>query len=349
MYKNTHKKLSIVYMSTIILLVVLFACMGVTYAYFNAEKTAVGSIRIAKMDLGWYNYIDELTDGDVYTFASTMLVRGDQQGANMLRKDGSSSGGVLRLQSSVNSIDQYVRIKITANIGKNLFDISRIADSISTNVYLNENGGVVVNTIPGSSGVAPYPVHTLSDFAPSLQVGDVVTLSATSTGSEKRIWLQTSAFFWNFGTSRTITQDDLDSRVFFYASGTSTSAVVTNIQMEKGTVATDYEPYIAETDVSSYLTYRFIENASTTHVVGSNSFWKSGSDGYYYYIDPETDNVFNGGMFVAVCNNIVLSGSYPTEYLGRSIKISTKFETIQAQNGPDMNTRWTGAPAGYFA
>jgi len=127
------------------------------------------------------------------------------------------------------------------SVGKNLFDISKVATntSVINNItYLQVTIGAVTNGVRAGS-----PYYKLRDYAPYLIVGQTYTLSATSTGSEKRIYLVGSSVSWNFDTSKTITQAMLDSDVYFYASGLSTSAQISSIQIERNTIATPYTPY----------------------------------------------------------------------------------------------------------
>lgn len=124
--------------------------------------------------------------------------------------------------------------------GKNLFDISKIITN-GTRVVNNGNGTITINAPSTTSGVSATAPNTLSDYCPKLQVGDTVYLTATTTGSIKRIYLSVSATAWYFGASKTITQNDLDSIISWYASGVDTSAIISNIMVS--TTGGDYEPY----------------------------------------------------------------------------------------------------------
>lgn len=130
--------------------------------------------------------------------------------------------------------------------GKNLFDISKVITNWNTSLNTglrNNNDGTLTVTNPSSSstslGLAP---NTLKDYCPSLQVGDVVYLNATTTGTYKYIYLDVSKNAWNFDTKRTITQNDLDSKIFWYASGVNTTATISNIMISKN--GGEYEPFI---------------------------------------------------------------------------------------------------------
>lgn len=80
----------------------------------------------------------------------------------------------------------------------------------------------------------------LKDICPSLVVGETYTLSFNNTDNTTNhyndIYLRTSAYYWRAGTSRTITQNDLDGRVAFYG----VNATISNLMIEKGSTVTSY-------------------------------------------------------------------------------------------------------------
>lgn len=121
--------------------------------------------------------------------------------------------------------------------GPNKFDISKVVSNSS--VVNNNDGTLTINVGSGSSAVSASSPYTLKDYCPKLKVGDEVYLKADTTGSTKSIYLSGSNSTWMFGTKRTITQNDLESRVFWYASGLNTSATVYNIMISK-----ENKPYV---------------------------------------------------------------------------------------------------------
>ena len=129
--------------------------------------------------------------------------------------------------------------------GKNLFDISKVItnwnNSINTGIKNNNDGTLTISSPPTSTTSIALSPNTLKDYCPNLQVGDVVYLNATTTGTNKYIYLDVSASLWNFGTKRTITQNDLDSKVYWYASGVNTTATISDIMIS--TDGGEYEPY----------------------------------------------------------------------------------------------------------
>lgn len=139
-------------------------------------------------------------------------------------------------------------------VGANLFDISKvqsISGASGSQTTNNNDGTLSVQSSQGdSSGGYEDGKNVLRDLCPELRAGDIAVLSAKSTGSDKRIYLRGSKSPWTFGISRTISETDLDSIVMFYASGTSTSATISEIMINAGSVALPYEPYKTPQSVS---------------------------------------------------------------------------------------------------
>lgn len=127
---------------------------------------------------------------------------------------------------------------------KNKFNINNVK-GIST---LTRNGGVLTAT-----AYANNTGQTLKELCPELEVGKTYTLSfkTTARGGDANhqtdiIYLNSSTLKWQIGTSRTITENDLSSSVYFYGSygdyvGETTT--ITDIQIEKGNKVTPYTPY----------------------------------------------------------------------------------------------------------
>ena len=135
--------------------------------------------------------------------------------------------------------------------GKNLFNVNVIpllsGEQDASTVLRDSDGNIYVKASGSSSGTAvyidSYGYMLLKDCAPNLVVGETYTLSFNSTGSQKQIYLSASQRSWVANNSITITQDDLDSRVYFYASGTNTSATISDFQIELGSTVTSFSAY----------------------------------------------------------------------------------------------------------
>lgn len=148
-------------------------------------------------------------------------------------------------EAPLQNLKLYGKSTQESTTGKNLFDISKITTKEypnGTGIVNNGDGTLTVTNSAGNSGVNSG--QKLSDVCPSLQVGEIYVLSASSSAtSNKNIYLSGVNIPWNFGSSKTIKQEMLDSYVTFYADSGGNTDTVSNIQIEKGSTATAYEPY----------------------------------------------------------------------------------------------------------
>jgi len=105
--------------------------------------------------------------------------------------------------------------------GKNKFDVTEIVQ----NEILTVNNGVISVTGNGvNSG------KRLRELA-KLVVGETYYLTASTTGSANYIYLSTAGNSWYFSTIRTITEEDLDSRVMFYSGASGTTARISDFMI----------------------------------------------------------------------------------------------------------------------
>ncbi len=128
--------------------------------------------------------------------------------------------------------------------------------------------------------------HTLRELAPDLKAGQVYTLSLESTSSQKYIYLLGSGKVWFSGSSYYITEADLDNYIAVYGHDDYQNPVcegeiyyISNIQIEQGLVATDYEDYYVyntfpsgyqKTNISS-VSMRYLEG----NYIGDNNYLSS--------------------------------------------------------------------------
>ena len=129
----------------------------------------------------------------------------------------------------------------------NLFDISKIVtrQADGARIVNNGDGSIVVTSI--TNGAIPTG-KKLSVLAPEMAAGESYTLNFDTTGTLKRIVLYCPGntsynTTWTRNTSKLITENLLDCTVYFYSSGVGTTATISNIQIERGTTATPYQPY----------------------------------------------------------------------------------------------------------
>lgn len=140
---------------------------------------------------------------------------------------------------------QPLQIQTTAGAevsvyGKNLLDINAIG-SLGVDSYVTNNGDGTLSVNCNKS--RPVSIaETLGMVASSLKVGETYVLSATTTDTAKYLYLNPAKQTWRFGSSLTITQEMLNSKLMFYAT-LGTIATVSNLQIEHGSSATPYEDY----------------------------------------------------------------------------------------------------------
>lgn len=124
--------------------------------------------------------------------------------------------------------------------GVNLFDVSKVV--FNSQVINNGNGSIKVIADESNNGFSANTPNTLKDYCPLLIAGQTYTLSANTAATTKQIYLKESGTVWTYGQSVQITKEMLDSVVLFYSDVNKTS-IISNIQIEKGSTATAYEPY----------------------------------------------------------------------------------------------------------
>ena len=141
----------------------------------------------------------------------------------------------------------------------NLFDMSLIP-TMSYIVH-NSDGSITVTTSSTSAGMSSN--RTLSQLAQRLQVGKTYKLSINTTGTAKHIYMGNPArVFWNNGTPQTITQDMLNSQVFLYASGVSSTATIYEIQITEEDSAAPFTTLVP----SDYTPLEYIKATGTQYI-----------------------------------------------------------------------------------
>lgn len=182
------------------------------------------------------------------------------------------------------NVDVVTGTQTVTVTGKNLFDISKVIsnDGSTSKVINNGDGTLFIQTPPTSSSAAALSPNKLSDYCPTLQVGDTVTLSFNTTGTNNYIYLYGTGanILWSTGAgsrTKTITQPMLDAQVLWYASGVGTTATISNIQIEKGNSVTLYE---------SYQGHSYTVNLGTTELCKIGDYqdyiYKNGDDWYVH-------------------------------------------------------------------
>lgn len=211
---------------------------------------------------------------------------------------------------------QYVSQPSDVKEGSNIYINAKLRDSVNlldvanstvsnfsdrTNVAKNNDGSIVLTFVEESSGnMSDYARIELTPSSLGLQVGDTITLSAVCNISDttKRFYL--GIYFYNQDyellssmassatnsgnkATTTNTMPEGTTRIYlslmkyYYDSATSgTTFTFSNIQLQKGNLATDYEPYGAYSKgkVMQYASKNILnltgtkQTANTTSLIG---------------------------------------------------------------------------------
>ena len=146
--------------------------------------------------------------------------------------------------------------------GKNYFDISKVVTNVPLGLgrVINNNDGTLTIKTQSQLSTAGAKPSTLRDYAPDLKVGETYYLSAYSTPVEGASYADNYIYLdgtganltWFFNSAKKITEAMLNATVRWYAWGkTNATTTISNIQIEKGKTATEYEPYIKPTEYTT--------------------------------------------------------------------------------------------------
>lgn len=123
-------------------------------------------------------------------------------------------------------------------VGKNLFDVNKIKE-ISNAIKRNDDGSLTITSTSTDSSVATK--MALKDLA-DLEIGKTYIISFITTG-KNQIYLNEVKQYWGSNKALTITQDILNSNVRLYPKDVNSTDIVSGIQIEEASTATDYQPY----------------------------------------------------------------------------------------------------------
>lgn len=265
-----------------------------------------------------------------------------------------ATGTIISLTDVVKGIDElqfvYGDTAQQTYTGKNLFDISKVVTS--TQIMNNNDGTLTIKTPSGSSTASATAPNKLSDYCPGLKVGDAATLSFTTTGNEKYIYLYGTGANILWGTSagsktQTITQAMLDALVLWYASGPSTTATISDIQIELGSTATAYEPYVGGVPAPnpSYpQDVNVVTGEQTVEIVGKNLFDKNNVNGGTYYIDGNQHKIIYGASTYSCYIPIEAGATYTVSKM-----VTSRFSIATTQETPDVDVTTADNVAGNSA
>lgn len=142
--------------------------------------------------------------------------------------------------------------------GKNLIDTSKIEVQTSDNIYISAvgEGYIEITTVAGyvSNGHRQTYVK-LKNLCPQMVANRSYVLNAETESTLEMAHLRDVDYFVYFGKPFVVTDEMLESYLAFYGLDTRNNTTggtcrISNIQIEEGTVATDYEPYINPSTVT---------------------------------------------------------------------------------------------------
>ena len=121
---------------------------------------------------------------------------------------------------------------------ENIFDISKISN-VGTQLVNNGDGTIICTKANGS--FVGSPNQSLASICPHIIAGETYYLNADTSDNitNKRIKVGSEA--WDFGTSKTLTQDLLDAKILIFGGNDDTAGTISNIIISKENIP--YEPY----------------------------------------------------------------------------------------------------------
>ena len=147
---------------------------------------------------------------------------------------------------------ENVEVKVLSG---NLFDVSKVGnysseqiETLGYGMQVAVDGSIkVVSNEASGAGIADLIGSKLSDIAPFLQVGETYTLNAITTASVRKwIYLLGANESWDFGTSKVVTEEILNSIVYWYTNDINETCYISDIMLNLGKEPLPYEPYKAE-------------------------------------------------------------------------------------------------------
>lgn len=174
--------------------------------------------------------------------------------ANAIKK---SKSGTIITANDVSPLEHDVKVKVH---GKNYFNIAAIPTTTASvsSAHVSEVGDdyIVITTLDGYTGNGYCTVPTkVKEACPALEVGKTYILSADTESDSSNIYLPGIQKSWLFHTPIVMTEEILNSSMTLYGFSMGSGlgpgdCRISNIQIEEGSIATDYEPYIDPTTVT---------------------------------------------------------------------------------------------------
>lgn len=163
---------------------------------------------------------------------------------------GNVSGEVIRVDD-VSPIEHDVKCRVH---GKNRIDLSKF---VTTGPYTDfayvssvSADELVITSTANDSGYCGTGT-TVREACGDLTIGKGYVLTAVSSSGRNFAYLNGANVRWDFGSELVMTDLILDSTIVFYGlMDDAGETTISNVQIEEGPVATQYEPYIDTTSIT---------------------------------------------------------------------------------------------------
>lgn len=187
-----------------------------------------------------------------------------------------ASGEVVRVDD-VSPVEHKARAKVSGKNCFNALNISLTGEKTDYAYISNVDvGKVVVYSNTTDNGYCSSG-KTLRNVCGDLKVGIAYTLTAiTDSTSRTYIYLTGAEVRWDFGSTKILTEEMLDSVIVFYglADGEGNGDCnISNIQLEIGDTATEYEPYIEPTSVTVTRCGKNLINVDDISLQGQTAYY----------------------------------------------------------------------------
>lgn len=217
---------------------------------FESGGDAVVNVNVAKEEA-----IKEIQDASESVINSAKIA--EQNAKNVLANaiKGHLKGEVVRADD-VSPVEHEIKARL---YGKNQFNMSLFeatTDSGHAHISAVSDSSITVTTPDGYEGSGNCGLLlTLKELCTSLKAGRMYVLSGESPSSNKCIYLRDTNVYWNFGTAKTLSEDDINSKIAVYGFSARHGdgvgdCIISNIQIEEGETVTEYTPYIDPTTVN---------------------------------------------------------------------------------------------------
>lgn len=184
--------------------------------------------------------IEGLVVGNTYNFNEETLKTALTKGINIPKK--------FYGYNSASHITNEQADLLKSEREKSLNEFNAMLANGVSGIIVSDNGKTITMPITEGNGGIRLPI-TLREFCPNMKVGETYTLNFIRNYNDGNnfIYLNTSKALWAIGSSRKITQDDLDGEVSFYGNrysdGYTQQITMSNFTINKGNIVLPYQDW----------------------------------------------------------------------------------------------------------